>query len=547
MQDHGGLLNDDTVLRIVSELSWNERLKLKLVSQQFRRQVDKSLVGQRKLIVFHRLPIIADGQFKFSEEDYQANDCLYITDMKLFFESNLKNLQDLRKLIILSATPESCQLSFKLPKLEHLELYHLTITNCDLLSSPALTSFYNQDSVFKSCTPRFAAKRLENLSISSEYFVDVCQLLNEIDYLEIPENIEDLQLDPMLPLKARRIKINSDLKTAVDLLEKFECIERLDVNLTDSSLSPFAMPLMVEDLRELFKKNSKAPLFIFGAKVTRRNYHRLMDFLEGVVLPRLDIESNRVTLQIDCPLMLEDLEEEDEMFGAFYRVNEALVFEDLHLSNMLFNKLSNVRQITLCLTRAEWYHENDRSNQLLLYFPKLEALEIEVKPYVRLSNRFLDTIPVYCGNLVHLRVQCFDEVSFGFLSQLTKLKYLMITAYHSWRYRVVMRLLKQLKYLSYFRLSFLKPENGFAKEDLSEYRSRIYDNHTVVSSCFALLNTAVFSLDLSRTIRLMLSSLPKQASSSKKSTRWSRRSCTTMTSRSRSPCTTELCAARRTR
>lgn len=455
----------------MSEFSWNERLKLKFVSKQFRRLVDKSLGNIRQLIVFHRLPIQADGQFKFSDEEYNPNDCLYLTDMNKFFEKNVKNLQNLQKLVIFSASQVPCKLNFKLPKLEHLELYDMTITNCELLSSPRLASFYNA-SVFESCAPRFGVKKLANLCISASHFVNICQLLNEIDYLEIPENIDDLRLDPLIPLKARRIKINSDLKTAVDLYEKFECIERLDLNLTESSLNTFELAfkseLMLNDLKELFAKKSKVALFIFGARVTRKNYHRLIDFLESVVLPRLDVEENRVTLQIDCPLMLEDLEENDHMLGAFYRLHEALVFEDLHLSNMLFNKLGNVKQITMCLTRAERYHENDMSNKFLLYFPRLESLEIEVKPYVRLNNRFLDTIPVYCRNLVQLRVQCFDEVSFGFLSQLPKLKYLMVTAYHSWRYRVITRLLKQLKYLSYFRLSFLKPENGFAKEDLGE-------------------------------------------------------------------------------
>lgn len=467
-------MNDAIVLKIVSELSsWNEKLKLKFVSQQFNRLVDESLSQTRRLVVFHRLPVLPDGQFKFTDDEYDSRDCLYITDLNKFFEANVKKLQHLEKLVIFSVNQGLCKLNFQLPRLQHLELYNLTITNPKLLSSPKLASFYNQDSVYRNCAPKFAVKKLNNLCISSEYFVGICPSLQEIDYLEIPENIVSLRLDPLIGLKARRIKINTDIKTAVDLCLKFECVERVDLNLTMAALNPFDLLFttgyMLDDLEKFFEKKSKTALFILGAKVTRRNYRRLIDFLEEVVLPKLDVESNRMTLQIDCPCMLADLEANDELLGAFHALNEALVFEDLHLSNSLFNKFGNVKQIEMCLNSAERYNDRDPFDKFLLYFPKLNRLEIEVQPNVKLNNRFLDTIPEFCKNLTHLRVQCFDEVSFGFLSQLQKLKYLMVTTYHAWRHRVTSRLLKQLRYLSYFRLSFLKPENGFAKEDLSKY------------------------------------------------------------------------------
>lgn len=460
------------MLKIVSEFSWNEKLKLKFVSQQFHRLIADSLSCIKRLVIFNRLPIIPDGQFKFSEEEWNPNHCLYVTDMNNFFELNLKNLQELEKLAVFSVD-QACKLNFQLPKLQHLELHNLTIFDLKLLSSPRLASFYNEGGSFKSA-PKFGVKKLQNLSISSKYFVEIGQALSEIDYLEIPETILRLRLDPLIGLKVRRIKINADLRTAVDLCEKFACVERLDLNLTMSATNLFESMInpsfMTKDLHKFFfRDKSKAALFIFGAKVTRNNYRRLISLIKNVVLPKLNVKSNRMTLEIDDQDMLEDLEENDEILGAFHRMNEGLVFEDLYLSNSVFNKLGNVTQIAMCLLDVESYNEHDPFNEFLLYFPKLMHLEIEVQPYVQLNNRFLDQIPLYCPNLVHLRVQCFDKTSFGFLSKLHKLKYLMITTYHAWRHRVTMRLFKQLKYLSYFRLSFLKPENGFNKEDLGEW------------------------------------------------------------------------------
>lgn len=465
------ILDDSSVLNILAYLNLNKQVELRIVSRQFERLVDRSISNINKLIICDRMPP-SNGVLKYTEECYTAEDCVYVTNFNKFFNRYAGKLVDLQTLVIIGLKRDVYQLSVELSNLRHLELYNCTISNCQLLQSPKLENFYNENVVFKNKL-KFQVNKLANLSISSKYFVNLCLPINELIYLEIPEIFGHLSLDKYINLKVRRIKIKTKcIPTAIDLVKKFDCIERVDLIVREIGLCCL-FGIEKRYLKAFLKqKRDKLDLFIFGIKITWQTVDAFNKFLENI-MNLLQIENDKMGLVIegstdDCIEAFKELEDNDKLVHNFYGLIDFLTFDDLIISNMTFNKFVNVKSIVMNLNDPN-YHANDEFNVFFSYFAELKHLQIRSTSKVQLRNRFLDTIPTYCKKLNHLYLECWDDVwSAGFISQLRCLKYLIVASYQPIKNRPFSRLIKQLNHLAYLRFSFLKPENGFVNQDLSK-------------------------------------------------------------------------------
>lgn len=124
----------------------------------------------------------------------------------------------------------------------------------------------------------------------------------------------------------------------------------------------------------------------------------------------------------------------------------------------------NLRDIYLNLVEDD----GSQFEKLLTFFPLLNRLEITQAAKTSLSDIFY-SIPVHCKNISHLKIYCFEVLKFDFLFQMKNLKYLILNLYHPIKNEIVFELIKNLKYLAFLQIHFLKTEDDISNENLSKF------------------------------------------------------------------------------
>jgi len=463
-------LEDLALQEVFKRLNLNERAPLRLVCGRFKNLIDGLPLDN--LIIFDRLPPVI-STYKFTNARWNYENTVYVYNFHKFIKAFGHKLERTKRLVIKSVNKFEYDFNIDLKCLTHLELYDITFKSSKIFSSPKLESLLLHEVFIDGQWSEFKVNRLKNCSMSSTLFYPISLSIKEFGYLHFEEIMYMWNVDSMTGCKINHLRVNTTLKIAQRAMDYFKTMKVLELCLVGfSDQDELAEFTELKSGLFLNKKRDDCDLYVYGIKYTQENlkaFNEFVLFARGVI----SFVFRRACLNVNqCPVV-NHLHLNDHTIkrsgSKFYNLIEVLQFEKhLHFVDELEN-LINVRDLILNLTIESapyGFHE------FLKYFRLINRLEITQLATTHLSNKFLDDI-VICDQIYHLKLYCFDPMNFDFLFKLKKLKYLMLSLYYPMKNSIIIKLIKNLKYLSFFQVQFQRPAENYTKDHLSAFKRTV--------------------------------------------------------------------------
>lgn len=436
-----------------------ERSKLRQINKRFNKLA--AFVKIENLIIFDRMPPVS-SRYKFTGEPWQLQDTVYVTDLNKFLVQHAANLQNVKRLVIISVNRELHDFKVSCGQLKHLELYSITLHSTKILESPKLESIYLHQSFFGLPCKKLNVRSLKNASIPVLLFDEMAKMLKSVKYLEINDS-----KGPFMKMFLARTNLNiveriklpeSQFDYIASICDRFKTIKRVDYFVPDqSAYDPFADPTFRSYLK---KRKNELEIRPFGINPLKATF--LSEFY-GKFSPLIKFDHISITLII-VEEFLRSMAQFKEHLDDFFRMVTVLSILNLPYDEV-YKRMINVDELVVTLK------EKTMTNfeKILAHFPQIIGFKFYQDAELSVPDHFIDLSGLLKLRCVHkLKIAAWQKIDLSFLLGMTNLKYLVIVLYHPIDGSLFLDLLRKLKHLAYLEILFVRPNSSHSKEELSE-------------------------------------------------------------------------------
>lgn len=481
-------ISDDCWQLVFEQLNLNERRAVRLTCKRFQLLCDQIKID--KLVIFERrVPL--PGRLKHTNEPFGLKDTAYVAHLTKFFDDErlVHQMRQIRALAIYGDNGNEMDLKVKFDQLKYLELRHCRFTSPAILSSAKLECLIfdlAEMRPWQQIHAKVEAVMNGNSNDSFRWYALGLEKLKSkcVKYFSLADCIDGQMLQKAIAVQLFDNLEEADLwlpgwKFITPLVRKGNCpmLKKLNVMIDSDDVQQEVQSIGRQDLDKEFGIISKhLAVHLLGFPFQQQHLSAMVEFFRPFG-QNLKASKGHFQLQIDQEIYehLKKWNGKCDLAQFYRKVDRVILFGSHKLASdpELFRRFSECPEIV--------YIDNpnpadfDRHLDVLDNLERVHLLGLIDNPLE--GKKLLDSIGEKCPRLKSLVFNSCEEIDFGFLFKLPRLRVLNLHLAFPPPQQTLIDLLKAKRDLTNLDICFIRSANE-SKDELSSFKRRMIETFT---------------------------------------------------------------------